>query len=293
MSNPEKITPEEINAAVKFYKDPKNFTGWSLTSKGERISDCIDPRDKDIPRVRPKVTIQTPGGAAGAGHDSALVATLDSGEVVPITTGIEHAKEERPYTVLDAHHDCRFILGFELILREEAGPSTSTLESVERWQNEHRLTFVMHNLGLLSLAARAQLDDRLSQPDPDNIIDLVDNLYPNHHNTAHMEGPNRARVYGVSHHPNVGLDRAKKRKLGVQLYSDSLRAALDDLTNSTRDVRRERRELLVSALILRSAATRTVIGGLHEDMRFLEVKQGRSGLVTVETDISGREIKEG
>lgn len=258
----------EFARSREFFTDPSSYDRFDLTQDKNRMISCIDPRDEDRDDV--KITIQTPGAGVGEGHDAALTLTAIKNQLVTIEEGLAKEKAARRVTSLGAHHACRFNEGLIDVLLEESDPSDFTLDAIERWTRYYQLDdFVKPRLQSLSDAAQAQ-HDYIQAYGTDDLVAMVDRLWPTHANVTHMRGENRARLYIINHHPHLGLDRHKahrERQIVVQGYHDSLRAAVDDL-NNTYNLTLEARGLRLAALFLRSAATRTVLGTLHDDTEY-------------------------
>jgi hypothetical protein len=274
--NPELTPPTD--GSLGFFMDPKHYQPFDLSKDYKRMLGCIDPRDEESADV--KVLVQTPGGSAGEAHDAALARTMITGKTVGMIDGLYEAHKSHLATVMGAHVSCKFIDGITSILAEESTPTDFTRDSVERWAKYYQLADdVLPNLGAISIAALMQ-QETAAKLDPETLLNLTDELSPKHANIARMVGVNNARVYVVNHHPYVGLDRESKRqyrRLEIQGYHDSLRAAIEGLKNTT-SVNAQERGLRLTALMLRSAAARTVLGSLHDDTQYVEVKPGEDGL---------------
>jgi hypothetical protein len=117
--------------------------------------------------------------------------------------------------------------------------------------------------------------------DPDQLLGTIDGLYPYHPNVREMRGDNRAGFYIMNFHPYVGLDRQRVHRgehpLTVHAYHDSPRAMVDALAG-TLGMPRDVKDARLAALLLRTAATRTVLCQGGTAMKFLNVVPTRSGL---------------
>lgn len=274
-----------IDDSYNFFTDKKSYGAFSLTSDHNRIIGCIDPRDPiDVSPGDHKIVIQTAGGAAGEGVDAALYITAhNNNKPFDIENAIERDKNLRGIIVLGAHHDCKFIKGMTSVLEEISKPSDFTLESAERWSNffNHNEDFdrfmprIMEAAGVM----KEHLDerDRLQE-----LVEHIDSLRPDHSNVKRLLGDNNSKIYVTNFHPHVGYNRNAKpnnpiESSNIQGYHDSLAASIGDVSKSHFMVDEERK-MRVASIILRSAATRSVLTENVPDTRFIEVMPSTKGL---------------
>jgi hypothetical protein len=276
--------------SLDFFTDPRSYTGFDLTRDKKIMIGCIEPRllglvDCSQPaRVDDlKTRLQTGGGAAGTGHDEALALTVEQGELVPIEYGIAKSADRRETAVLDGHYDCRFVNDMSAVLSEEANPNDFTLETLERWDRFYQTGLVKSSVlhKLMDAAAKEQ-EYVAEKTEMVSLIRFTDTLYPDHPNVRYVVGQNQARVHVTNHHPYVGLNRRRQVKHyggQAQGYHDNLGAMRAELARIP-DLGRKQRGLRLGSLMLRTAATRTVLGSLHEDTSYLEVfpSTDRSGI---------------
>jgi hypothetical protein len=276
------VSPENTSdMSMEFFTDPRSYDDFSRTKDFKRIITCIDPRlpggtDEKTPPPfdEYKVTVQTDGGAAGLGHDRSLRIGVETGQPEPISEGIRYDARVRITNVLDAHHECRFLNGIVSVLGEEADPNDFTLDAIKRWEK-------IYGIGVFGTKAFRQLRDSAARQaeleqniqETKSILEVVDELYPEHPNVRYMAGENRARLHVVNHHPFVGIDRRRQAKLygeNAQGYHNNL-AAIVERSLLLPNLSRRGRMLRAGAAIMRAAATMTVVTQGHEDTRFLEV----------------------
>lgn len=288
MSIPEIPNYETEKArTAAFFEDPASYAPIELVA-GRRISDCLDPRGKRS-RNRIRTSSQTAGGQAGNGVDHALAVSSETGQFMNIYEGIEEDARLRVGTIGDVHHRCRFLQDLDAVLDEMSDQSDQTKNTYERWvwQYQLRETLLGGIATRISDASKQQLEFVRTKADTDEIISLVDSLHPDHSNVAEMEGENRARFWVDNHTPHLGLNRQKKHReaeLVVQGYHNSLAATKLDIQASPVANSGIERRYKMAALFLRSAATRTILGNLHNDTVYLDVRQSSSpsGLEVVE-----------
>lgn len=261
----------EFERSRNFFTNPKSYVPFDLTRDRKRIVSCIDPRDEHRDSV--KTTVQTAGGAVGEGVDAAITMSIMREEVTSIETGLASDRNLRKTTLPGAHHNCAFVGELPVILEEETDPSSFTLDALIRWANLYQVRDVIDtNLSRVKDAAALQ-QNLVQQRGTESLVEFVDELYPDHPNVTEVIGENQARIYVVNHHPYVGLNRAalhREESLSVQGYHDSLRAVTDDL-NNTLGLKPEVRGIRLTAAMLRSAAVRTILGGMHSDTEYYEV----------------------
>lgn len=277
----------EKQRSFDFFTSPFSYAPIEVVD-GRRITDCIDPREKRS-RNRIRTSVQTAGGEVGLGLDQANAMTAKNGIFINLHEGIELDSQVRVGAIGDVHHSCRFVQDMEAVLAEMAQPSERTITTYERWLGMYQLNdYVTRNITAKIMGASVQqLEFVREHGNLESVIDLVDGLFPGHQNVAHMVGENQARFWIDNHLPNMGLDRQKKHreaKLSIQSYHNSLAAAKLEIQGSAVVNSSKERDYKIASLFLRSAATRTILGGLHEDIVYLEVNPsfGPSGLEVVE-----------
>jgi fumarate hydratase class II len=132
-------------------------------------------------------------------------------------------------------------------------------------------------------AAGVQLDFLSKKDNLTHLVEQIDSLRPDHSNVKRLLGDNNARVYVTNLHPHVGYNRNSKSRNPadsnkIQGYHDSLAASIGDVSKSHFMDNNERLHRITS-MILRSAATRTVLTLDHPETRFIEVKPSPKGIV--------------
>jgi len=268
-----------------FFTNKKSYGAFSLTKDHNPIIGCIDPRDPiDVTPGDHKITIQTAGGAAGEGVDAALYITAENNfKPFDIENAIERDKNVRGVIVLGAHHDCKFIKGMTSVLSEMSNPSEFTKESSNRWASffHHRENFdkamprLMEAAGVMKQHLEEQ--DRLEE-----LVEHIDAMRPDHSNVKRLLGDNNSKVYVTNFHPHVGYNRNAKPKnptqaASIQGYHDSIAASIGDVSKSHFMTDQER-EMRIASIILRSAATRSVLTKDVPEMRFIEIMPSVDGL---------------
>jgi hypothetical protein len=168
-----------------------------------------------------------------------------------------------------------------------ASPSEYTLDTVTRTAQELGLSDMLHfSMRRISSAAKEHQEVLAAHQQSvslDTFVEHVDRIHPGRPNVKRMRGDNISRVYVTNLHPNVGIDRNNKpddeeQATLIQGYHDSLAASLGDLAN-VRSLPYETRQLRAAALLLRSAATRSVLTADHlEEMTFYTVRPAHDGL---------------
>lgn len=292
------VTPAEIpnyqaemERSRDFFTSPQSYAPIEVVG-GRRITDCVDPREKKS-RNRIRTSVQSAGGEVGLGLDQANAMTANGGVFIDLLEGIELDSQLRVGAIGDVHHQCRFIKDLDAVLVEMAEPSEKTMATYEKWLSLYQLNDeISRSITAKIMGASAQqLEFVRAHGDLESmLIDRIDELNPGHQNVAHMVGENRARFWIDNHLPNMGLDRQKKHreaKLHIQGYHNSLAAAKLEIQASAVANSGPERGYKIASLFLRSAATRTILGGLHEDTVYLEVKPSfdASGLEVVEASV--------
>jgi len=277
----EAIAPEILNESkrlsVEFFTDPRSYDAFSLTRDKRLIVGCIEPRDPDnCEHGDYKVTIQTPGGDIGEGSDHALTHTAVTGEAIRIKDALPKNADMQLFKSLDAHLDCAFHANLAVVTSEMATPSDFTRDSLFEWAEYfNKQEVVAENLGRITTAAEAQLEVVTEFCD-DDLLAITDSLQPGHPNVYGVKGRPMARTYVMNFHPHVGKNRNMKptdpdRAVLVQGYHDNIAAMVSDL-ETVYSLNGEMRGLRLVSLLLRSAATRTVITrDKMSEMAFLDV----------------------
>lgn len=270
--------------SYEFFTKKSSYDTFSLTNDHNRIVGCIDPRDPaDVNPGDYKIVIQTAGGAAGEGLDASLYLTGARDKAFDIEAAIERDKNVRGIVVLGAHHDCKFINGMVSVLSEMHEPSDFTKESAFKWAEFfHHSEAYYKTINKVMEAAGIQLDFLSKKDNLNHLVEHIDALRPEHSNVKRLEGENKSRVYVTNLHPYVGYNRNAKFEEPsnaplIQGYHDSLAASIGDISKS-HFIINEERQSRISSMILRSAATRTVLTRDHPDTRFLEVAPSTKGL---------------
>lgn len=287
--------PEELERSLDFFTNPRSYAPFDLTTDLRRVVGCIDPRPED--RDVMKTIVQTPGGAVGHAHDAALAMTVESGElfeaaeaearrqqmgpsavpawlggVATLGLGFRNYQSMRVTTgVMDAHHGCAFNNLLLNVLEEEANPSDLTLDTIARWSSRYESHGDLRSPIKKISAAAGRLHGHILENGPgEDILDVVNEAYPHHPNITSMVGDNQAGLYIVNHHPHAGLNRERTHRganpVKVQAYHSNLGASMSEVANleMTGGIRMGR-DLLAGAVLLRSAATRTLLGATpHE-----------------------------
>jgi hypothetical protein len=267
------VNPDDVARSVAFYDDPRHYLRVGI-NEFPIIIDCIDPRNKIVSQYFSRlVTIQTPGGKIGVGHDEAIAqdASHNLGPITASAGAVLNAR--RGYGVAYPHDNvCKYGEGYASVQQEEIDPSDYTLESRERWYGIHGLDPSNATRSKLRDAQSRHLDLTMATGGSQNPEDFID---PNWSEVekAHMHvvGPNLSRSYLVTHPDDVRVDRDLRRKMGVQGYHDNF-GALKEYYEGLK-VSGRQREFLGLAALSRSAATRFVVGSQFPDMNYREIFQ--------------------
>lgn len=288
MSAPE--LAESIELSERFFKDHNSYAPFDLTSDKKSIVDCIEPRDAEgVEYGEYKVTVQTSGGGSGEGLDAAIGMTIAEGQLVTVEEGMSADKKDRPRLVFGVHHDCTYMKHLADVTAEMRDPSDFTKDTVERYgryfnEQDH----VERTLGGVMMAA-ATINEHLGDKKHiDSLIAHADDLYPEHANVKHVRGPGLSRTYVINLHPFVGKNRNMKpsdpeEAVKIQGHHDSLGASVN-LLRGENQLDAQTRGNRLTAMLLRSAATRTVVAGGWESPLLLEVRpaSSKSGLAIIE-----------
>ena len=279
----------EMARSRDFFMSPDNYAPIAtvLGDDGEKLKivDCIDPRGKKSTNPI-KTSIQTGGGVVGVGLDQAIAMSLDRGHFTNLKTGIAVESAFSRY-VGDVHHTCAFIGKIIPVVSEMQAPSEQTLQTIDRWLYLHNHytqgTVTRRVMGKVISASAYQLEYLEAKGHLKKINDYVDWLWPHHANVAEMEGEPLARFWIDNHSENMGLDREKKHResrLVIKAYHNSVGAGISEIANGTDHVGKEK-EYKLGAWLLRGAATRTLLGGQHDDMEFLDVLPRQAGSLEI------------
>lgn len=276
----------EQGRTVEFLFNPSHYAGFSLDSEQHRVVGCIDPRPEE--RARHKIIVQTPGGGVGIAHDVALVSSALRGAHYRPQECLRGDPVLDTGTILTAHQRCAYDLYTENVFEEMIAPSALTRGILNRLQNRYiDATDFQKSFDMIRATAEKALPFLREHHEARVVLSSVDALYPEKQTVTDMQGENKAGVYTISHHPNVGLDREQMHRgphpLEVQSYFDCVQATLNLVRNTPRLSEHER-QLRTAALLLRSAATPGVL--LGEDTRFkiLEVESTSQGISVQELD---------
>lgn len=261
-----------------YYTSIGAYAPFDHTRDGRTMLGCMDPRGDDLDKVqgiyvardRQMTKIQGPGGELGEGEDQADARTVETGQLVTVGQGIQEDMALRRASVLGAHLSvCAFARGFGLVVAEQAQPSEQTSAYLQRWMQHHELDGFLDTDDFKAVmgAAALRLERVQAGASIEPLIEVVDKAYPDHHNVPEMKGDGSPGFYLVNNFPHLGLNRHHKheeRRLNIQAYHDNVGARLDNVHNLhalPHDVRAWR----MAALLLRSAATRTVIDRLKRE----------------------------
>lgn len=254
----------ELERSQEFFTDPQSYTAFDLDESERRILGCIDPRDQVSDRLL--TVVQTPGGGVGSGLDRSIARTAITGEAVTFQESVTVDRNVRPSFILSAHYDCKLAKSVPAVLDEMANPTPFTEFTAERWIDYYGLyrDITRPVLSKVQDAAKKLQEEKYKEYEEEELLNSVSRLY-DAENLVTMAGENRARIYMVNHHPNVGLDRQKKHRgenpLKVQGYHDSLGATVDELRRFGLSRRsHEQRKYVLGAHVLKAAAVRSVIG---------------------------------
>lgn len=277
------FSPAEMDRSVEYLTRPDSYAPFDLDGSQRLIIGCIDPRDQ---HGKALTVLQTGGGAAGEGMDSAIAHSIMEKRPVSLEEGLTLDVETRTDVKLAAHGICKFIAGMDSVKEEVANPTAFTEDTYDRYLLRYDLwdTITPPVTEAVQDATKELWEE---PPQEAELLPRIDSLYPASVNVANMKGENRARIYVVNHHPNVGLDRHKKHRIHkppVQAYHESLGATVANLKAMHSDP--ELLKYRLAAHLLRAAAVRTVIGTANEDTRYLEAEIGEGGIKVEETKIA-------
>jgi hypothetical protein len=282
----------EMTAAV-YYTSMEAYAPFDHTDDGRRLGGCIDPRPDNTPGDRQMTKIQGPGGEVGEADDHATALSIVQNRLVTIEEAAQEDMALRRTSVHGAHRSvCAYVESFAAVKAEQADPSAVTLHAVARWIREHELDMVTGQvLGHVIEVSGQQLKQLGRSGGVEHVVDTVDRAFPGHTNVPEMRGPASPGFYIVNGYPHLGLDRHNKhdvKQVRAQAYHDSLRARIDDI-NNTHAMPAAVRQHRIGALLLRSAATRTVIDRVKREagrpLRHIEVGIGDNGPVFTQVSL--------
>jgi hypothetical protein len=274
------------DAAMTYYSSVEAYGQFDLTADGRLMGGCIDPRADDTPSERQMTKIQGPGGEVGESDDHSTALTVVENRLVTIEEAAEEDMKLRRSSVHGAHRSvCAYVQSFTAVKGEQADPSEVTLDSVHRWIEDNELDMVTDDvLDRVIEVSGVQLGLYRSSG-VEHVVDTIDQAFPGHTNVPEMRGKSTPGFYIVNGYPHLGLNRHHKhdvKRVSSQAYHDSLRARIDDI-NNTHSLPFEVRRHRIGALLLRSAATRTVIDRVKRQeghpLRHIEVAIGDHGPV--------------
>jgi hypothetical protein len=278
------------DASRDFFLDSRSYTDFDTTRPDfRRIIACAEPRNEDRGPKKIKTAIQTAGAGAGDAEDRAIAQTIIRNHLVTLDQAFKEEAALRGTSVLGGHPRCKFVLANGVVLREEIDPSDFTMDDLDRTLRDYGIEEQIRPLmPHIFDAAKVQLDYVEEAGSLDNIIGLIDEHYPDHSNVAAVHGENVAQIYVENHHPHAGLNRDKKAKqrnkgIDIQGYHESRRAAYEDILNSY-DLSRVERGYRIAAFLLRSAASRKVLGSLQPNTEFWKITQGEKGLLIAQQE---------
>jgi hypothetical protein len=281
------VNPELLERSVEFYDNPQHYLHVDI-NEYPVVIDCIDPRHKIVSQYFSKlVTIQTPGGKIGIGHDEAIArdASHNLGPMTAKDGAILNAK--RGYGVAYPHDSvCKYGEGYVAVENEAINPSDYTRSMLNEWYGIHDFDPSLRTQQKLRDAQSRHLELSLANGGAQNPEDFIDPNWSNvEREHMHVVGPNLSRMYVVTHHTDLRVDRDARRKMGVQGYHDNIGALLNYYENLK--VSGRQREMLGLIALSRSVATRTAVGSQVPDMNYREVHYAP----TQEYDLEIREIE--
>jgi hypothetical protein len=280
----------EIDRSREFFfgHHPEAYEGFDVID-GMTASICMDTRPAQLPSDERHLTsMMGPGGEIGEATDHSLGLTVIKDRLVTPEEALGPDMDLRRATLHSAHYDCWYSGNFSLINEEVANPSDETRSAVQRWSDLGELGRMATDTALEDVQGAAgllvaELETRDTET-MDHMIPTINAAHPGRHNVTHMEGTPTPKFYIVSHWPNVGLNRHVKHKverIQGQAYFDSLTPRVNNIRN-TYELGHNLRALRVSALLLRSAATRTVVNAAKTaagaPLENWEIEMGRNGL---------------
>jgi hypothetical protein len=277
----------EVQAAA-YYGSVEAYRPFDIAEDGRLVEGCIDPRpDQTLHTQHTKV--QGPGGAVGEADDHATALSIVRGRIVPIEEAAAHDMALRGHTVVPGAHrtTCAYVESFAAVKGEQAAPMPETIAAARRWIGEHNLGRDGVTLDTLETlvdhAAMQYVELKRTGAGVAHVVNQVDARYPDHHNVPDMHGPATPAFYIVNGYPHLGLNRHAVHDvhgLTAQAYHDSLRARIDTVRHAL-GMSPEVRAYRLGALLLRSAATRTVIDRVKREagdpLRHIEVHIGNEG----------------
>ncbi len=265
----------EMGRSYDFFMNPHSYAAFELTSEHQLPIGCIDPRDEE--RLQLKVICQTPGALIGKGKDASLALTAndEDGRIYTVEEGMEYHSRLQSSTQSDgAHPSCLYNEGMSAVDGEIINPRDQTMDILRDFIGRYGLEDArVRSLIKQIQDAAKRIRDSKPNYDPDAFLAYADKLYPHQDNVAPMVGENQAGFYILNHHPRIGLKRQEvhrgEQKLQIHAYHDNVYASVHNLSDM-RGMSREVKELRLAALLLRSAATRTVVC-TGKEIKFLHV----------------------
>jgi len=291
------VSPELLarsrQSSLEYFTDPNSYGELSHTRSHKKIVECIEPKNrKGFRHGEFKTVLQTGGGAAGLAVDRSVTSSVLSGTAEKLTMSMDRNQEAWPFKVAGAHRGCAFIGSRALILGEMVEPGPFTLARAREWADYFGVRDRMEDqLESVSLGARAVLE--LTQAAPESEAELLahaDELYRGYNNVGDVEGLSLSNIYAIGLHPYIGQNRNQKDPNDaniIQGYHASIGANRTHLAVSSVDTGDEH-GLLDTTMLVREAATCTVISSGRPDMTFLDIRpaETRRGYEIVERDFS-------
>jgi len=278
----EELSQFEIGRSLDFLTSPSSYVELDRTKDGRLYRFCIDSRPQKTDR-RIKTAIQTAGGQVGYGQDEALVQMAAIGEIVPSEVGIlDEIGKCEGCTVGGAHYGCLYVAKLAEVTEEEANPSDQTKYNLGRYLEHLALPGEISPLiGELSVAAAFQ-HEYIVKRGTKGLVKFVDTADPKSM-VDQMVGQSRAVVWINNYAQRVSLDRQTKHRVqGIQgqAYHNSLGAAvleLETVAGSNKHYLGYR----IGALLLRSAATQTIVLDANPHLKKFDVITDTTGALSV------------
>ena len=278
---------QELDGARDYYMSTDAYAPFDVLPDGRHMEGCIDPRADDTPGQAQLTKVQGPGSEAGESSDHSQALTIVQNRLVTLDEAAADDMKLRRASVQGGHRSgCAYVGVYGDILEESANPGGATLRSISKWIADHELDLVDDAvLTRIQEAAGMQLEHLRRTGGIDHILDIVDRAFPEHANVPEMRGEPTPSFYIVNGFPHLGLNRHQKHDVQQQrhqAYHDNVGARLNGIHN-THALPLEARRHRMGALLLRSAATRTVVNRLKRaaghPLENIEVEIGESGAV--------------
>lgn len=278
---------EEVERARAHFTSLDAYGRFDMSPDGRLLSGCMDPRADDIPGQPQQTKLMGPGGCAGEAMDhSKALSIVSKGRLfVPPEVARKDDKSHRRTVIQGGHRsNCLYVASILQLLEEEYNPSDLTLDLVNKWNTDHELGITSKQFRKTNDQAGNQLDYLISEEKGiDDLLDDIDQDFPEHANVPHMVGVATPGFYVVNGFPHLGLNRHAKhvvKSLKMQAYHDNVGARLNEVHNIhtlPRDVRLYR----MGSLLVRSAAAVTIITAMARraghPVEYLEVEIGDKG----------------